>query len=256
VTSDEWTPKNPREWEPAEASLIGGIIATIIFAVLGATAATGEYASGRIRLTFTATPRRGRVGKAGRAMSAGRLGAGSCKAWAMRLMSTVILGGKTATGIPIPAEVVEALGNGRKRFPVRATVDGHIYRTTIAPMAGEFFIPLNAANREAAGVAAGDDVTVELERDDTPREVEIPSALAVAFAGNPRARGVFDALSYSKQRRIAEWVAGAKTEETRTRRITKALGELTVEAHGDPALPEGQTLSSSVSATCRSSSSR
>jgi ABC-2 type transport system permease protein len=61
ATYGDWTPADRQSWEPGEASLIGGILAAIVLAVLGVTAATGEYVSGTIRLTFTATPRRGRV---------------------------------------------------------------------------------------------------------------------------------------------------------------------------------------------------
>ena len=135
------------------------------------------------------------------------------------------LGGKTATGIRVPADVVEGLGSHR-RPPVRVTVGGHTYRTTVAPMSGAYFVPLSAENRTAAGVAAGDRVTVDVELDTEPRVVQVPADLAEALARVPVARDRFGALSYSKQRAHVLSVEGAKTAETRARRVTKVLDEL------------------------------
>ena len=61
----------------------------------------------------------------------------------MRFRTTVELGGKTATGMRVPAEVVEALGT-RKRVPVTVALGGHTYRSTIAPYGGDFMLPLSA----------------------------------------------------------------------------------------------------------------
>ncbi|MCU1654770.1 MAG: hypothetical protein JWQ60_5919, partial [Pseudonocardia sp.] len=82
----------------------------------------------------------------------------------MRFQSIVELGGKTATGIRVPEEVVTGLGSHR-RPPVRVTVGAHSYRTTVAPMGGAYFVPLSAENRNLAGVAAGDQVDVDIELD-------------------------------------------------------------------------------------------
>ena len=75
----------------------------------------------------------------------------------MRFHSVVQLGGKTATGIPVPEEVVTSLGSS-KRPPVRVTINGHTYRSTLASRGGQFMLPISAENRTSAGVAAGDDV--------------------------------------------------------------------------------------------------
>jgi hypothetical protein len=141
---------------------------------------------------------------------------------AQRFRATVDQHGKTATFFSVPPRVVEALGP-KRRVPVRVTVKGHTYRSTIAPMGGEFLLPLNRHNRSAAGVAAGQTVTVELERDDEPRMVEVPAELAEALAGDADAQSGFEQLSYSHQREYTEWVAEAKREETRQRRAAKAI---------------------------------
>jgi hypothetical protein len=143
----------------------------------------------------------------------------------MRFSTTVELGGKTATGMEVPPEVVEALGAGKKP-PVRVTVGGHTYRSTIATMGGRFLLPLSAERRSAAGVAAGDAVEVDVELDTEPRRVEVPPDLAAALDAEPAARARFDGLAYSHQLRHVLAVEGAKTEATRARRVAAALAML------------------------------
>ena len=144
----------------------------------------------------------------------------------MRFSSTVELGGKTATGLEVPAEVVAALDSGKKPA-VRVTLNGHTYRSTVATMGGRFLLPLSAENRTAAGVAAGDPVEVEVELDTAPRTVEVPADLAAALDADPAARERFTALSYSLQRRHVLAVEGARTDATRERRVAGVLATLT-----------------------------
>ena len=143
----------------------------------------------------------------------------------MRFRTTIELGGKTATGFRIPENVVADLGPG-KRPAVRVTIGGHTYRTTVAPMGGVFMIPLSAENRAGAGVAAGDEVDVDVELDTEPRFVTVPPDFAEALGRQPDARKAFDALSYSNRRRHVLSIEGAKTDETRQRRIGKAVDAL------------------------------
>ena len=140
----------------------------------------------------------------------------------MRFRTTIELGGRTATGLEVPAEVVEALGVGKKP-PVRVTIGGHTYRSTVAVMGGRYLLPLSAENRAAAGVAAGDEVDVDLELDSEPREVAVPADLAAALAEDDAAREAFQRLSYSHRRRHVLAIEEAKTPETRQRRIANAL---------------------------------
>lgn len=135
------------------------------------------------------------------------------------------LNGKTATGFRVPADVVEALGQG-KRPKVSVTIGTHTYRSTVAVYDGDFMLGLSAANREAAGVGAGDTVEVALEPDLAERTVDLPDDLAAALAAEPGALAAFRASSYSSQRQRAEAVAAAKQAETRVRRIEKIIAEL------------------------------
>lgn len=141
----------------------------------------------------------------------------------VRFRATIELGGKTATGIEVPDEVVAALGSSR-RPPVHATIAGYTYRTTVASMRGRFMLPISAAVRASAGVAAGDEVDVALELDTKPREVSVPADFAAALDGD--ARRVFDGMSYSHRLRWVLSVEDAKTDATRQRRIGRAVEAL------------------------------
>jgi hypothetical protein len=118
---------------------------------------------------------------------------------------------------------VEALGEGAKRFPVVATVNGHTWRTSVARMGGEFLVGLPREVRAGAGVQAGDEVSVSLELDTKPREVEMPESLVSALEADPAAKAAFDGMAFTHRKEYARWIAEAKREETRQIRIAKAL---------------------------------
>lgn len=143
----------------------------------------------------------------------------------MRFRATVELGGATATGIPVPEDVVVALGSGR-RPPVTITVNGHAYRTTVAPMGGRYVVPLSAENRAAAGVAAHDEVDVGIELDTAPRVVAVPDDLAAALAADPDAAATYDACAPSHQKEWVRWVTEAKRPQTRATRVAKTVEAL------------------------------
>jgi hypothetical protein len=126
--------------------------------------------------------------------------------------------------IEVPLDVPTLFG--RARPAIRGTIAGHPFRSTIAVYGGRYYLPVKRALREAAGVAAGDTVLVELELDETPRTVEPPSDLRAALAGDPEAGAAFERLSYTHRREYAEWVAEAKRAETRRRRVERALAML------------------------------
>ncbi len=143
----------------------------------------------------------------------------------MKFRATVELGGKTATGIQVPEDMVAALGSGN-RPPVTVTIGGHTYRTTVARMGGRFLVPLSVENRTAAGVAAGDQVDVDIEPDIGPREVAVPDDLAAALAQNETARANFDGLSYTHRKEWVRWIEEAKRAETRATRLAKTVESL------------------------------
>jgi hypothetical protein len=143
----------------------------------------------------------------------------------MRFRTTIVQSGKNTTGIQVPDEVVEALGSGR-RPAVKVTVNRYSYRSTVASMGGVFMVSLSAEHRAGAGVGGGDEVEVDLELDSAPREVTVPPELMAALDAEPAARATFDGLSYSNRSWHVLQVTGAKTEETRRRRIARSVEAL------------------------------
>lgn len=134
-------------------------------------------------------------------------------------------GGKTATGLVVPPEVVARLGTS-KRPAVRVTIRGHTYRSSIVSMGGRFMLPVSAEQRSSAGVEAGDEVDVDVELDTQPRQVEVPADFAAALGDHPSARAFFDGLSYSQQRWFVSGIESAKKPETRQRRVDAAVARL------------------------------
>jgi antitoxin component of MazEF toxin-antitoxin module len=126
------------------------------------------------------------------------------------------------TGIVVPPEVIEQLGAG-KRPPVRVDVNGYEYRSTAAVMGGRHMIGISAAVRAATGLKGGDPIRVTLTVADTPREVDVPADLAAALAAEEGTAAFFAGLSNSLQRYHVDTVNGARTDETRQRRIQKAV---------------------------------
>lgn len=143
----------------------------------------------------------------------------------MRFPTTVLLGGKTATGLVVPDEIVEALGAG-KRPKVRVSVGGHSYETTVASRSGQFLVPLSAEHREAAALAAGDAVEVDIEPDERPREIAVPSDFAAALAADEGAAQFFASLSFTHRKEWVRWIEDAKKSETRTTRIEQGIAAL------------------------------
>jgi hypothetical protein len=143
----------------------------------------------------------------------------------MKFRTRILQAGKTATGIELPTKIVEALGAG-KRPPIRVTINGYTYRSTVAVMGGKFMVGVSADVHEAAIVAGGDEVDVDVELDTAPREVNVPPELRKALTRNPDAKRFFDQLSYSKKRLYTVPIEKAKTDETRQRNLDKAINEL------------------------------
>jgi hypothetical protein len=143
----------------------------------------------------------------------------------MKFRTKILQAGKTATGIEVPPKVVSGLGSS-KRPAVKVTIKGYTYRSTVATMDGKFMVGVSAAVREAAGVAGGVTVDVDIELDTAPREVTVPDDLAKALKKDPAARKLFESLSYSRKLALVGPINDAKTEETRQRRFDKALTAL------------------------------
>jgi hypothetical protein len=142
-----------------------------------------------------------------------------------RFRAKVLLAGKTATGVEVPAKVVEGL-RSTKRPAVRVTINGYTYRSSIAPMGGTFMLGISQDVRDEAHVQAGDTIDVDVELDSEKRDVEVPPELAKALARDAKAKKYFDSLSYSRKATLVNPIANGKTPETRERNLAKAMAEL------------------------------
>ena len=141
---------------------------------------------------------------------------------AIRLTATLASRGPAAA-VVLDDEQVAAVGEGAKRFPVRATINGFTWRTTVTRMRGEFLLGLSREVRAGAGVEAGDVVEVGLELDEDQREVDVPAALAEALARDASAKSAFDGLAYTHRKEYARWITDAKRDETRQKRVSQAI---------------------------------
>lgn len=126
------------------------------------------------------------------------------------------------TGIVVPPEVIEELGAG-KRPPVVVDVNGYEYRNTVGVMGGKYMISVSSAIRKETGLKGGDEIRVKLTIADGPRPVVVPAELKAALKAQPAAGAFFQKLSNSLQRYHIDNINGAKTPETRKRRVDKAV---------------------------------
>ena len=117
---------------------------------------------------------------------------------------------------------------GRVRAPVKVTLNGYTYRSTIAAMGGPPCIPLRKSNREAAGLEGGETIEVRLDLDTEERVIEPPADFVKALKATPPAWERWRELSYSHQREHVEAIEGAKASETRARRIDRAAQAIRV----------------------------
>jgi Bacteriocin-protection, YdeI or OmpD-Associated/Domain of unknown function (DUF1905) len=138
-------------------------------------------------------------------------------------LTTTLQARGPAAAVVLTDEQVAELGEGRKAFPVQATINGHTWAGRVSRMGGEFLLGMRREVREAARAEAGDEVTVTIALDEAPREVEVPLALAQALDGDAAAKAKFDALAFTHRKEFAQWIAEAKKDETRERRVAQAL---------------------------------
>ena len=130
--------------------------------------------------------------------------------------------GSAATAIEIPFDVQKVFGT-RARVPVRGTINGFPYRSSIMPMGGKHWMVVNKQTREGAKANAGDLISVVMERDDAPRTVETPADFARALKADKAAQAAWDKSSYTHRKEYVQAIEGAKKSETRARRIDKAI---------------------------------
>jgi bifunctional DNA-binding transcriptional regulator/antitoxin component of YhaV-PrlF toxin-antitoxin module len=121
----------------------------------------------------------------------------------------------------VPFDAKDVFGEARPA--VAGTLNGTPFRGRLAVYGGKTYLGLSKEVRETAGIEVGDEVEVALDRDEAPREVQIPAALLAALEADSAAKAAFDKLAFTHRKEYARWIDEAKKEETRERRIAKAL---------------------------------
>jgi Domain of unknown function (DUF1905)/Bacteriocin-protection, YdeI or OmpD-Associated len=144
---------------------------------------------------------------------------------------TKILGREAGVvaAITPPVDVPEMFGT-RGRVPVRGTINGFPFHSSLMPMGGCHMMPVNKALCQGAGAEPGDTVVVVMERDDQARTVLPPAALKRELAKNKKAAEKWEKMSFTNKKEMALAISGAKQEETRTRRLTKVMQVLKTDA--------------------------
>jgi hypothetical protein len=147
--------------------------------------------------------------------------------------ATIVLDGSSCH-LELPFDPAPVFG--KTRAPVVVTLSGHSFRSTIAAMGGQWFVPLRRSNREAAGLVGGETVAVTLALDDAERTVAPPADLRKALAA-ARVAAAWDAMSYTHQREHVEAIEQAKKPETRERRVAAAVAMVAAKAAAKAAKP-------------------
>lgn len=143
----------------------------------------------------------------------------------MKFTTTIVQSGNN-TGIEISEQMLEKLGGGKKPLVV-VIINNYSYRSAVGKMGDKFMISLSAENRKNANVKGGDTVEIDVDLDTTPRTIAVPMELQEALDKNKSAKANFENLAPSKKKAIALSIKEAKTEETKKRRIEKAIEQLT-----------------------------
>src|SRR4029077_2318993 len=123
----------------------------------------------------------------------------------------------TGALVEVPLDVRALFGQARP--PIRVTVNGHTFRSTVAVYGGKYYLGFNREVRAAAAAEIGDVLTIDLERDDDERTVDLPADLEAAL--DPTTRATFDGLSFTHRREYVRWLEDAKRDQTRKRRVAK-----------------------------------
>ncbi len=143
----------------------------------------------------------------------------------MKYQTTIVQTGNN-TGIPVPDDILEKLGGGKKPL-VKVTLKGYTYRNAVGKMGEKYMISLSAENRKNAGVQGGDTLEVTVVLDTEPRTVALPPELQSALDNNKAAKSAYEKLAPGKKKAIVVSVTAAKTEMTMMKRIDKVIAELT-----------------------------
>jgi hypothetical protein len=133
--------------------------------------------------------------------------------------------GSEGAGLKPPFDVPRIFST-KARVPVRGTINGYGFRSSLSNMGDGHFMPVNAELRACGKCKAGDTVEVVLQRDLEERVVEVPNDIKKVIASSKTARATWDSLSFTHQKEWVRAITEAKKEETKQSRINKMMAAL------------------------------
>jgi hypothetical protein len=138
------------------------------------------------------------------------------------------------TYMRIPFDVPAFYGT-RGRVSVMGTINGSEFRSSIFPDGeGGFHMMVNKNMQREAKVKPGDVVTVVMQMDVGERNITLPDDVKAAMRLNKEAQAGFAKMTPSARKEYVDWITSAKQQQTRDRRIEKAI----------PMIAEGKRLKS------------
>lgn len=133
--------------------------------------------------------------------------------------------GSSVAWMNAPFDVPTTFGT-KARVPVKGTINGFPFRSSLMPMGGCHGMAVNKAMREGAKAKAGDLVDVFMERDTAERTVEVPPELKRELAKHKKAQERWEKLAFTHKKEMAICIRDAKLEETKRRRLAKVMDVL------------------------------
>jgi len=133
--------------------------------------------------------------------------------------------GSEVSALSAPFDVQKTFGT-KARVPVRGTINGFPFRSSLMPMGGCHRMVVNRTIRDGAGVKAGDTVAVVMERDEAKRKIDPPPQLRKELAKSKTAQANWKKQSFTNKKEMARAITEVKQEETRVRRLAKVMDVL------------------------------
>ena len=133
--------------------------------------------------------------------------------------------GSSVAALKPPFDVVDVFQR-KGRVPVKGTINGFPFRSSLMNMGDGHMMVVNAELRAGAKCKAGDSVSVVMELDEDERKVELPAYLKKLIAADPKAEEAWDKLAFTHQKEHVRAIEDAKREDTRQKRIAAMMDML------------------------------
>jgi len=135
-----------------------------------------------------------------------------------RFAVVVASAGRGKLLVPVPFDP-DAVWGAKQRHHITGTVNGTRVRAVLEPAGESFGFTLGPTSPARSGLAAGDEVAVEIAPEGPQRD-DLPEDVAAALAASPEAGAFFDSLAQFYRRGYLRWIDATKRRpEQRAERI-------------------------------------